>query len=357
MIGRLYILTEAGGTYGYGHVIRCNELYKKAYRKSDLELFFLVEGVEFSNGIISEEYIKKFNWKRIEFIEKYITEKDYVIIDSYNTSEELYHEIALRAKKVIYIDDYNRINYPRGIVVNPSLYGKKLDYKYVSLKHYLSGDEYIILRNEFYYESRNNINDEVKNILITFGGSDILNLTPLILKKVNEISPNSKKMVVITDNFKNYEKILDYKNENTTILKNITASKMCRLMLDADIAISAGGQTIYELIKTSTPSIIFEVSYNQKYNIKALEDLGTILKSDIDLFEENFKLIENYDVRESFFKNCNKVNIKNGAENIIFSLLTPELKLRKAEKKDIDYVYELSNEKIVRENSLNTQSI
>jgi spore coat polysaccharide biosynthesis predicted glycosyltransferase SpsG len=44
---------------------------------------------------------------------------------------------------------------------------------------------------------------------------------------------------------------------------------MKKLMLDSDIAITAGGQTLYELARTGTPAIGICVAENQRRNLDA----------------------------------------------------------------------------------------
>ena len=48
------------------------------------------------------------------------------------------------------------------------------------------------------------------------------------------------------------------------------------LMLAADIAISAGGQTLYELAATGTPTLAIQVADNQAGNIQPLSEKGAI---------------------------------------------------------------------------------
>lgn len=49
-------------------------------------------------------------------------------MNSYVADPDIYHFISARSKKSLFIDDNKRIDYPKGIVVNPSIYGKGLNY-------------------------------------------------------------------------------------------------------------------------------------------------------------------------------------------------------------------------------------
>jgi spore coat polysaccharide biosynthesis predicted glycosyltransferase SpsG len=48
------------------------------------------------------------------------------------------------------------------------------------------------------------------------------------------------------------------------------------VMLESDIAISAGGQTLYELAATGTPTVAIQVADNQNNNLQGLADRGVL---------------------------------------------------------------------------------
>jgi len=47
-------------------------------------------------------------------------------------------------------------------------------------------------------------------------------------------------------------------------------------MLQADLAISAGGQTLYELLCVGCPTVAIEVALNQRKQLQALVELGCL---------------------------------------------------------------------------------
>jgi len=54
---------------------------------------------------------------------------DAAVIDSYEADKGFYEHVSRLVKTPVYIDDYKRIDYPRGIVVNGAVYAKEIGYK------------------------------------------------------------------------------------------------------------------------------------------------------------------------------------------------------------------------------------
>ena len=94
---------------------------------------------------------RKLDWlKNREYIFSQLKNVDIAVIDSYLADLDFYKKVSQVVKTPVYIDDYKRLNYPRGIVVNPSIYGDKIKYPKKDNVKYILGKDYIILRREFW---------------------------------------------------------------------------------------------------------------------------------------------------------------------------------------------------------------
>ena len=128
---KVLILTEGGQKIGFGHLTRCLGLAQgfKAYQDIQ-EIKFLVYGDAFAKQFLKQcpyECVF-FNWlKNTNDALKLVIQNDYTVIDSYLAKKSFY-EMVSRLKKscLLMIDDYKRISYPGGVLVNPSLAGEKL---------------------------------------------------------------------------------------------------------------------------------------------------------------------------------------------------------------------------------------
>ncbi|UXH43437.1 UDP-2,4-diacetamido-2,4,6-trideoxy-beta-L-altropyranose hydrolase [Rossellomorea vietnamensis] len=365
---RALIFTEGGSHIGLGHISRCSSLYDEL-EKREIDVEFIINGDLEQFEIIKDKQYKVINWLSKNFLKSYIKPDDYCIVDSYLAGEELYQVISYLAKQSLFIDDIARIKYPKGIVVNPSLSTKAVNYLNKDTNCYLLGPKYIILRSPFIQVKREYINPKIKEVLITLGGSDIHNLTPNILKQLKNNNSDIIFNVVIGNTFENIGKIKSVSTKNIQLYENATAEEMKSIMLRSDFAITAAGQTIYELITTQTPFIPIKVIENQHNNILALKELDLVeitLEYNDPFFNEKLIFeVENImrlSNRTNLIEKCSKVIDGLGSKRIIDALIPGEFMkdnfyLRKAKDEDVFDVFQLSNEDYVRKYSINTAKI
>lgn len=316
MGNKVYILTEGGHKVGYGHITRCTALYEEL-EKRECDVTFIINGDEEISSVLGEKKFALKDWRDKDYLSNLLCEKDYVIIDSYLANEEIYEFIANKVKKSLYIDDNVRINYPKGIICNPSIYGKELNYPQKKDVKYLLGIDYVILRKEFIDVPEKKFNNKIEDILITFGGSDITNMTPKILNELRKNYPQVNKHIIIGKGFNNLEEIKNIADGKTFFYYNLNADEMKNLMLKCDFAISAAGQTSYELLNLKIPMILFEIVDNQKLNFNFFET-NNISFAEKDRFEL-FKLD-----RKARIKRIREFNLNFGVQNIINSFLGDE---------------------------------
>lgn len=276
---KIFILTEGSKIYGLGHVSRMVSLYD-ALTINDFQVKIVVDGDTSVNSIIGNRNFSIFNWKK--FI-NHINLKDAkaIVIDSYSASKEIYEKISFYKKVNVYFDDFNRIEYPRGIVVNGTLYAQELDYPQKNDNIYLLGPKYLPLRKEFWEIPKKEIKKEIKEILIMFGGDDIRNVTPQIISYMVKKFPFYSYKVVIGKAFKeeNVKKILFLvKNlRNVDIIMFPSGDDIVKLMLKADIGIVAAGlMTLYEAMCVGLPIITITTMENQIDVLERVKKTGFI---------------------------------------------------------------------------------
>jgi len=267
------IFTEGGKKIGFGHLTRCLSLYNE-FIKNGIETLLIVAG---DNSVLDLLKGKKFKIVN-QLSEEVFTDRsinfnfiDIIVIDSYSATLHFYNTCEKNTKLCVYIDDYFRLDYPKGILINNDINTKEFHYSQTIDRSFLLGSKYTLLPSEFESVSKKIINKNIQKILITFGGTDLRNLTLPIMQLFAIHYPKIIKKVIIAPGYSNIDQIYKNTPENTDLIFNPDMKKIKQLMIDADIAISAGGQTIYELACTGTPTIVIGVAKNQLSAIKAFK--------------------------------------------------------------------------------------
>lgn len=273
---RVFILTEAGQKVGFGHLSRCCAVYH-AFLRRGIKPLMLVNGDEGISGFLKGINHEVFDWLgTFQELLSRIAGADIVFIDSYLADRAKYQDIAAAVSLIACVDDYKRIRYPQGVVINGLIYAPQMKYPSGKGVEYLLGARYAFLRKAFWSATVRKTSPEIKNIFMTFGGSDFLNLAPQTLSKVIERYPDVGKTIVISQFYKNINAIKKAADKRTKIVIDASEAEMKRLMLKADAAISASGQTLSELAVLGVPCVAVCVADNQKYNWKAWTKKGFI---------------------------------------------------------------------------------
>lgn len=317
---RVLIFTEASTKIGLGHYTRCSALYEEVISKG-LEAELILNADFDLFNIVQNQNTSIINWYDVEKLKRILTDKDICIVDSYVATAEVYDFIAEKSISTLFIDDYNRIDYPKGFILQPSIESQFAD------DNYLQGLNYTILRKEFQNIKQKSIRHEISKVLVILGGTDPMNKTISIMDYLCTNYPNINFDVVTnTESTCNY--LYDQSYKNLKIHSNLTASDMRRLMVEADFSISAAGQTLFELIATQTPFIPIKVVENQNVNLHLLKKKGLIENyltiNDSYFFDalsnEMLKLMDVTFLNLEISKLSNKVD-GNGSKRIIDRLL------------------------------------
>ncbi len=251
-------LTEAGFDYGFGHLTRCMAI-AEGFKENNISSTFYLRG-----RLNKDFSLFDFSWRHSDWLKEEINVSGkIVILDSYYADIKYCQHIYERAEKILFIDDNNRIPYPGGFVVNSIMGAETLGYPDNRKVTYLLGSEFHPLRKEFWAVPEKIINQEIIKILITFGGSDITNETPTILRRIIKKYPDLEKRVIIGRGYSNIDEIKKVSDNKTVLIYYPEAKIMKEEMFLCDLAISAAGQTIYELARIGVPTHAIQVAENQ----------------------------------------------------------------------------------------------
>lgn len=366
---KLAIVTEGYSYTGYGHIVRCSAI-ANAFIQHHVEVFFVLNGDQSALSVLKNHTVYLFNWlEDKEQLLNLVSKSDLTVIDSYLAPLDYYNLIARKVQTVISLDDFIRLTYPPGIVVNGTVGAEKLAYDRFQNHELLLGANYIILRTPFLtVPPRTAFPVSVQTILITFGGTDPNGLTRLILPLLTSKFPDIKKNVIIGSAFSDINELKLLGDQQTLFFQNVDAEQMKELMLTADIAVSAAGQTLNELGRTGLPVIAFKVAKNQENNLQGWMSTGFI-SSFIDATtewsaDEFFSLLNELMRVEERKKRAalgQSVVDGNGVRRIakkgIALFYRKELQLIEAKEDDLIFLFNLANDEEVRKQSFSTKPI
>ena len=313
------ILTEAGKDIGLGHFTRCSSLAEEL-RQTGINTEMLVFMKEFD---LEDTLIVNADWlNKPEILSPYLT-CDLVVIDSYLAKPDFYAYLKTLFDCVVAIDDYNRITYPVDMVINPNIFFHEMDYSN-QVAECVGGKKYVILRSEFRKQKEKfEVNQQLKEILITIGGTDYRRILPQIISSCLRFGEFLVTVIFPENDFPQSTE------SNLTILPTLTATEMRSHMMCADIVISACGQTLHELASLGCPTIGICLDIDQIPNQKLYMEYGFIQKkiqwNDADLEE---KIISSIDSLRSLKKRKRQHELSRelldneGVSNVVKTLIS-----------------------------------
>lgn len=192
-----------------------------------------------------------------ESIERVILVDSYYITNTYLTS-------LRRFGRVIVLDDMAKTPWNADTVINYNAFANREMYEALNSPYsakYYTGGKYIPIRKEF-CGSGYVVRDVAEHILITTGGGDCDNIVGQILQRIWSEDCHYH---IVTGRFNpHYDKLLKLTEEHSNIHIYHDVKNMAELMAECDLAVTAGGTTIYELSAIGVPFVCFSYAENQE---------------------------------------------------------------------------------------------
>jgi spore coat polysaccharide biosynthesis predicted glycosyltransferase SpsG len=210
-----------------------------------------------------------------------------LLIDSYHVTPAYLRNLCALTY-IIYIDDLNAFHYPCHMLINYNCYYHKFNYP----QHYprtplLLGCDYAPLRREFQGLPRRVVHRDVRSVLVTTGGNDPRNTAGKLVAMAKETHHlHNLAFHIIAGRFNPYINELKHlANKYRDVVIHTHVPGMSQLMYECDIAVSAGGSTLYELCACGTPTVAFSLADNQVDGVTSfggsyMIDAGDIRKNE-----------------------------------------------------------------------------
>lgn len=277
--------SDASTQIGTGHIMRCLALAQAA-QDADITVHFA--SASLPDGLATRLTDDGMVLHQVEVLPGSHSDAMYtvalaqdlgaawIVVDGYHFGAAYQRLIKDAGLKLLAIDDYSHAeSYAADLVLNQNSYADLL--LYPSCEPYtrlLLGSRYTLLRREFlrWCDCSREISTEARNILLTMGGSDPENITLKVFEALEQVDLQGKEVVVVVGasnpHFQVLEAIADRSIFDMRLLHNVT--NMPEVMAWADVAVTSGGSTCWELAFMGVPSLILVLADNQ---VSIAEDL------------------------------------------------------------------------------------
>lgn len=282
------ILIRADGSNrtGSGHLMRCMTIAEQLTGKEEVlfltrtrESAAFVKARGFEACVLSDFEGEERPWmEELPCLEAWMQERhpDCILVDSYQATEE-YLEAVSRWAPVIYLDDFGERAYPVSMVVNYNVFADKENYERLYRDRNticLIGPEYIPIRSAF-LEKSYRVRENPENVLLLTGGGDYYGFAGKFLKEFGAREDLQGLHFHLVCGFYSEETKEFLKEENYTnftLYENV--QDIWNLMERCDLAVTAGGTTVYELCAMGVPLLGYSFADNQRPVLSWLYDRG-----------------------------------------------------------------------------------
>lgn len=266
--------TEGGGDLGLGKVYRAVTIAAELEEIFECEITFVTDE-SYSEGV-SLIRSHGFDLETISTVDEDLgtirrVDPDIVVVDIEHTNEWYHDQLHQFSAAVVDFENVYDGEEPADFVINPQRHVADFE-----RDNYLNGPEYLVLRDEFRKGSPE-IPETAERVLLTFGGTDPLGLTIDSVAALGEADLGYDYRVVLGPGFEreaDLESFPESVQSRFEFRRNV--DNMGELMRWADIAISSGGRTVYELAATGTPSIVIAQNDGEVERMQLLREHDAI---------------------------------------------------------------------------------
>lgn len=294
---RVLFLPDFGTKIGGGHVMRCLTLAAE----------LTARGAECGFCVLPEAraVISAFAGDTVQ-----IVSRDWVapvaVVDGYDYTADDERALAAEGRKVVAIDDLMRLH-DCDLVIDSKLDCTARDYP--GRAHVLAGSAFALIRPEFSAlraeALRRRAGAPAERLLISLGLTDLGGVTERVLRLIADIDGWNAADVVLGTGAASldYANALAARDPRFTI--HVNTKTMAGLTCAADLAIGAGGGSLWERAVLGLPTLTLVLAPNQRETPERMEAHGATLSLDVPApaFERDFvevfsRLLADRDLRE-----------------------------------------------------------
>ena len=277
----IWFRADAGREIGMGHIRRCLSIAEALKELGEQTCFLVADhaAVPLLEAQGQNYRVLDSSWQKPEeelnTLLPMLREsgRGVFFADSYYVTAEYLRQVG-KVIPVCCMDDKGIPGLPVDLLVNYNIFaGQSLYAPSDGKTDYLLGTQYAPLRKEF-RNAYQPVRDVAERVLITTGGSDRYNLAGRIVENaLQKLETRDLEYCVVSGPYNEFLPQLaelEEQYENVHIYQNVTY--MSELMQSCDIAVTAGGSTMYELCAVGVPILCFSFVDNQEKVVEGFRE-------------------------------------------------------------------------------------
>jgi UDP-2,4-diacetamido-2,4,6-trideoxy-beta-L-altropyranose hydrolase len=375
----LLVRADASAQIGTGHVMRCLAL-AQAWQDAGGRVVFLMametpalearlrsEGMEVIHLPVqpgsTDDAIRTADFA-------HQVGADWVVVDGYHFGADYQRIIKDSGLRLLFIDDNGHAgHYSADLVLNQNIHAHEGLYPnkepYTRL---LLGTRYVLLRREFlkWRGWKREIPEVARKVLVTMGGSDPDNVTLKVVQALQQVDMDGlEATVVVGGSNPHYEELQSaVQDSRFPIRLESNVVDMPELMAWADVAVSAGGSTSWELAFMGVPTLVVILASNQRPIAERLDAVGVAINlgwcadvSPPEMARVFMELMRTLTTRTQMAQRGQELVDGEGAARVLMYLNGERFRLRQVREDDCRLLWEWANDPDVRKASFSSELI
>jgi UDP-2,4-diacetamido-2,4,6-trideoxy-beta-L-altropyranose hydrolase len=202
---------------------------------------------------------------------------DWLVVDHYGIDREWEQLVRTHVGHLMVIDDLADRAHDCDVLLDQNLYPNR-ETRYSGLVPpsclCFLGPMYALLRDEFTATSPHVRDRGVSRLLLAFGGSDGANATSLAIDGVLQLDRDGLEVDIVIGQAHPFREQIATNCNVQGMTLHVQSSEMARLISQADLAVGAGGSSIWERSILGLPTLTIITAENQRASAYHLDAIG-----------------------------------------------------------------------------------
>jgi len=318
---KILVRIDSGIKIGMGHVY--NMLTILNHFRNDEILIVMQKNQNLGSHKFKENLYNVKSFSTNSELKKIIDDfkPNIIFNDILNTTENYMKNLKKFNSMIVNFEDIGNGRKFANLVFNPIFKDRK------KLTQEFYGGKYACVRDEFRIWKNLSLRKNVQKILISFGGTDVSNITKKTLSIIEKNNMKNIEFTVILGHgfkYKNKikQKIQQLRKNNFKIILVEKSDFLAQHIRETDFAIISNGRTVFEVACMGVPMLTVSVNDREKsHSFVKDKQIGYHMTFQSSTFTKNLLCgvnhLTSFKNRKKYKNNLEKLDLLNGVNNVV----------------------------------------